>query len=82
MKSHNHFINIESMTRYISHFLILLVLFTHSTIAMNVSVCHEHEQSFQDNISADFPSHNATDTQQDSCIDACNYCPHSHWGCR
>lgn len=49
---------------------------------MNVSVCHEHEQSFQDNISADFPSHNATDTQQDSCIDACNYCPHSHWGCR
>lgn len=65
------------MTRLTSHLLILLILFTHSTVAMDVSVCHDNEQTSEYSINADFSSHDATDTEQGVCLDAGGHCSHN-----
>jgi hypothetical protein len=66
---------IKSMTRYIAHLLILLVLFTHSAVAMDVRVCHDNEQTTEHN--TDFSTSNPiADTDQAFCLDAGGHCSH------
>jgi hypothetical protein len=65
------------MTQLIANLLILLVLFTHSTVAMDVRVCHDNEQSTEHstNFSANDPT--AIDAEQDICLDAGGHCSHN-----
>jgi hypothetical protein len=65
------------MTRLIANLLILLVLFTHSTVAMDVRVCHDNEQTTEH--STDFSTNDSTaiDAEQDFCLDAGGHCSHN-----
>lgn len=65
------------MTRLISHLLILLVLFTHSTVAMDVRVCQDSKQTHQQNISVN-SSQNSSEFEQNFCLDAGGHCSHKH----
>jgi len=60
------------MYRRIAKFLILLVLFTHSTMAMDVHIPHDDADHITDssNIST------AINLDQPSCIDAGGHCSH------
>lgn len=72
------------MKRIIAHFLILLVLFTHSTMAMDVHIPHmdEHstnEVSFIINANSDSSEQEnyvATLDNQELCSDAGGHCSH------
>ncbi len=69
------------MTRIISHLLILLVLFTHSTMAMDVHIPHDHEsdhisKSHSLDIDDVDTSSSLSHLERDDCSDAGGHCSH------
>jgi hypothetical protein len=67
------------MTRFIAHILILLVLFTHSTMAMDVHIPHKADHTvehFSADFSVDFVNTVSVDTEQTLCVDAGGHCSH------
>lgn len=67
------------MYQSIAHLLILLVLFTHSTMAMDVHIPHNTDHSIE-HITDTYPSNNivstSIDLEQTPCIDAGGHCSH------
>lgn len=67
------------MSRIIAHLLILLVLFTHSTMAMDVHIPHDvdHPADHMSDVPSDGISViSSTDIEQTLCLDAGGHCSH------
>jgi len=67
------------MTRLIAHILILLVLFTHSTMAMDVHIPHQADHSAEHFINFSLEGSVETisaDTDQTLCVNAGGHCSH------
>lgn len=70
---------IQRMSRVIAHLLILLVLFTHSTMAMDVHILTHDMNHSEEHVSAsshDLSTTISTDSGQASCLDAGGHCSH------
>ncbi len=67
------------MTRFVAHLLILLVLFTHSTIAMDVHIPHEEDHTLShatEHTTNDTANTSFDNVEQSLCVDAGGHCSH------